>query len=122
MTRERLNSLVVRADTYNYITNSSRLLTVGRYEPPAPAVTWATDRSWNGYAYQGFLCNRTFYTLVRLHEDKIYRCPKSDCRVEFVTLSGLCQTVEGGPCRVMMFRQVRDVMDGLMRGFNALTM
>ena len=55
MTRERLNSLVVRADMYNYITNSSRLLTVGRYEPPAPAVTWATDRSWNGYAYQGFL-------------------------------------------------------------------
>ena len=132
MTREQLNRLVVRADTNNYITNPSRLLTgpMGRYEPPAPAVTWATDRSWNGYAYECFLCNRTFDTLVRLnqhlkspfHEDKIYRCPKSDCRIEFGTLSGLCQHVEGGSCGVRMFRQVRDVMAGFTRGFNALTM
>ena len=71
-------------------------------------MTWATDRLWNGYAYKCFLCNKTFYTLVRLnqhlkrpfHEDKIYRRPKSDCRVEFVTLSGLCQHVVGGSCGV----------------------
>jgi len=132
MTREQLNRLVVRADTNNYITNPNRLLTgpMGRYEPPAPTTKWATDRSWNGYAYECFLCNRTFDTLVRLnqhlkspfHEDRIYRCPKSDCRIEFVTLSGLCQHVEGGSCGVRMFRQVRDVMDSLTRGFNTLTM
>ena len=131
MTREQLNRLVVRADTNNYITNPNRLLTgpMGRYEPPTPTVMWATDRSWNGSAYQCFLCNKTFDKLVHLnqhlqspsHEDKIYRCPKLDCRIEFGTLSGLCQHVEGGFCGVRMFRQVRDVMDGLTRGFNALT-
>jgi hypothetical protein len=131
MTREQLNRLVVRADTNNYITNPNRLLTgpLGHYEPPAPTVTWATERAWNGSAYECFLCSRTFDTLQRLnthlqsprHEEKIYKCPKSDCRTQFVTLSGLCQHVEGGLCGVGMFRQVRDVMEGLTRGFNALT-
>jgi hypothetical protein len=39
-----------------------------------------------------FLCHKTLKTLPRLnqhlqspvHQDKIYRCPKSDCRIEFV--------------------------------------
>ena len=131
MTRAQLNQLVVRADANNYITNSSRLLTgpLGRSEPPATTVTWATERSWNGFAYQCFLCNRTFDNLAWLnqhlqspvHQDKIYRCPKSDCDADFVALSGLCQHVEGGSCGVRMFRQVQDVMDGLTRGFRTLT-
>ena len=132
MTRVQLNRFVVRADTNNYITNPARLLTgpLGRSEPPTPAVMWATELSFNGTAFECFLCQSTFTTLARLnqhlqsprHEDKIYRCPKIDCRTEFVTLSGLCQHVEGGSCGIRMFRQVRDVMDGLSRGFNALTM
>src|SRR5260221_3752390 len=132
MTREGLNRFVVRADTNNYITNPARLLTgpLGRSEPPAPAVTWATELSVNRTAYECFLCRSTITMLARLnqhlqsprHEDKIYRCPKMDCWTEFVTLSGLCQHVEGGSCGIRMFRQVRDVMDGSTRGFNALTM
>ena len=132
LTREELNRIIVRADTNNYITNPARLLTgpLGRSEPPAPTVTWATELSFDGTAYECFLCHSTFTTLARLnqhlqsprHEDKIYRCPKMDCQTEFVTLSGLCQHVEGGSCGIRMFRQVRDVMDGLTRSFNTLTM
>jgi len=131
MTREQLNRLVVRADTNNYITNPSRLLTgpLGWKEPPPSVKTWATERSWNGVEYECFLCNAAFRTLVQLnqhlkspcHDDKIYRCPKEDCRVEFVTLSGLCQHVEGGSCGVRMFRRVRDTMESLTRGLNMLT-
>ncbi|KAI0294628.1 hypothetical protein B0F90DRAFT_1811632 [Multifurca ochricompacta] len=131
MTREQLNKLVVRADKNNYITNPARLLggPPGEYEPPLTSTTWATERSWNGEAYECFLCNSTFKTLERLnqhlqsprHEDKIYRCPKQDCRTEFVTLSGLCQHVEGGSCGVRMFKQVQNVMESLTRGFNAIT-
>ena len=131
ITREQLNRLLV-APTRTTTSNPNRLLTgpMGRYEPPRLAVTWATDQSWNGYGYQCFLCNRTSDALVRLdqhlkrpfHGHKIYRCPKSDCWIGFVTLSGLCQHVEGGSCGVMMFRQARDVMDGLTRGLNALAM
>src|SRR5260221_9401018 len=132
MTREKLNRLVVRADKSNYITNPDRLLTgpLGHFEPPAAKATWATERSWNGEAYECFLCNSEFKTLERLNqhlqsprpEDKIYRCPKPDCRTEFVTLSGLCQHVEGGTCGVRVFKRVRDAMESLTRGFNALSM
>ncbi|KAI0285680.1 hypothetical protein BC826DRAFT_960018 [Russula brevipes] len=134
MTREQLNRIVVRADTNNYITNPARLLTgpLGRFEPPPAPVTWATERSWNedAGAYECFLCNSTFGTLVRLnqhlkslrHEEEIYKCPKSDCQKEFVTLGGLCQHVESGSCGVRMFTQVRNMMDDLTRGFNVLTM
>jgi hypothetical protein len=133
MTRDRLNRLVVRRDTRHYITNPDRLIEGpldGRYEPPAPVETWATELSWNGEEYECFLCGGTFETLARLnkhlqsprHADKIYRCPKPDCRTEFRTLSGLCQHVEGGTCGVRTFRRVRNVMDSLTRGFNALTM
>ena len=108
------------------ITNPTRLLT----GPLVPAVTWATEPSFNGTAFECFLCHSTFTTLTRLnqniqslpHEDKIYRCQKTECPTQFVTLSGLCRQVEGGSCGIRMFRQVRDVMDGLTRGFNALAM
>src|SRR6267154_1959742 len=131
MTREQLNRLVVLADRNNYITNPSRLLTgpLGWSEPPPSTTTWATELSRNGDVYECFLCNATFRTLAQLnqhlssprHEERIYRCPKTDCRTEFVTLSGLCQHVEGGSCGVRMFRGVRDRMESLTRGFNTLT-
>jgi hypothetical protein len=124
MTCEQLNWLVVRADTNNYITGP-----LGWNEAPPSATTWATELSWNGDAYECFLCNATFRTLAQLnqhlgsprHDDKIYRCPKTDCSTEFVTLSELCQHVEGGSCGVMIFRRVRDTMESLTRGFNTLT-
>ena len=132
MTREQLNRFVVPADTNNYITNPSRLITgpLGRNEPPPSVTTWATERSRNGDVYECFLCNGTFMTLAQLnrhlnsprHEDSIYRCPNTNCRTEFVTLSGLYQHVEGGSCGVRMFRRVRVAMESLTRGFNMLDM
>ena len=131
MTREQLNRMVVRADTNNYITNPSRLLTgpLGWNEPPAPSTIWATENAWNGVAFECILCKSTFRTLAYLnqhlksprHAERIYRCPKSDCRIEFSTLSGLCQHVEGGSCGVRMFKQVRDTIDSFTKGFNLLT-
>lgn len=131
MTRKKLNGLVVRADKNNYITNPSRLIggPPGEYEPPMSASAWATELSWNGMEYECFLCHSTFKTLDRLnqhlqsprHDQKIYKCPKPDCGVEFVTLSALCQHVESGSCGVRMFRQVQNAMESLTRGFNAIS-
>ncbi|KAF8261590.1 hypothetical protein EI94DRAFT_1745694 [Lactarius quietus] len=130
MTRAELDRRVVRADRNHYITNPDRLICgPGGCEPPS-TTSWATDRSWNVNAWECFLCHSTFKNLAGLnqhlrsafHNEKIYRCPKSDCRLEFKTLSALCQHVEGGSCGVRVFRQVRDTMDSLTRGFNAITL
>jgi hypothetical protein len=133
MTREQLKRLVVRADTNNYITNASRLITgpLGWNEPPPSATTWPVgDRALAEWGrVRVLLCNATFRSHARLnqclqsprHEDKTYRCPKTDCRTEFATLSGLCQHVEGGSCGVRMFRRVRDTMESLTRSLNMLT-
>jgi hypothetical protein len=131
ITQDKLDRFVTRADTNNYITNPNRLLTgpLGWNEPPAPTTVWATNRSWNGVAFQCFLCNSTYRQLAHLnqhlqspyHQNKIYRCPKPDCGDEFALLSGLCQHVERGSCGVRMFRQVRDTMEVFTRGFNMLT-
>ena len=131
MTRQKLDRIVVRADQNNYITNPARLLggPPGDYEPPMSATAWATERSWNGVDYECFLCHSTFKALDRLnqhlqsprHEQKIYKCPKPDCSVEFVALSALCQHVERGSCGVRMFKKVQDAMESLTRGFNAIS-
>ncbi|KAH9168393.1 hypothetical protein EDB89DRAFT_1992280 [Lactarius sanguifluus] len=130
MTREQLNRLVVRADGNNYITNPARLIggPTGEYEPPMTTSAWATELSWNGMKYECFLCHSTFKSLGRLdqhlqsptHDQKIYKCPKPDCHVEFVALSALCQHVEGGSCGVRVFRQVQNAMESLTRGSNAI--
>jgi hypothetical protein len=129
MTHEELDRRVVRADRNHDITNPDRLICGPEgYEPPT-TTSWATERSFNGKVYECFVCHSTFTTLTGLnqhlqspvHREKIYRCPKEDCRIEFKTLSALCQHVEGGSCGVRVFRQVQDVMDRLTRGFNMLT-
>ena len=129
MTRDDVDRAIVRADRNRIITNPDRLICgPGGYEAPT-TQSWATDRSWNGTGYECFICHFTFRTLAGLnqhlqsavHKQKIYRCPKSDCRIEFKTLSALCQHVEHGSCGVRVFRQVRDVMDDLTRGVNAIT-
>jgi len=126
-----LNHVILGADPDDYITDPERMLSSARrrYETPPPAESWATERSWNGEAYECFLCRATFDTLARLnrhlqsprHDEHTYWCPKPDCHAEFAMLRGLCQHVEGGSCGVRTFRRARDAMDGLTRGFDSLS-
>jgi len=75
----------------------------------------ATERSWNGYAYECYLCSREFAAVNSLnshiqspaHEQDIYRCPKSSCGRTYKVLSGLIQHVESESCGVMRFSQVQ---------------
>lgn len=123
MNRAKVNELVVRYDRNNIITNPSRLIGGPAGTSYAPAVTTykANQRSWNGDAYECYLCNREFSRLEDLnrhlnsprHQEKIYRCPRSDCRKEFTTLSGIMQHVESQSCDAYRFRAVQDVWKGL---------
>ncbi len=109
MTRDQLDRLVVRADRKNYVTQR-----------------WATERMWNGAAYECPLCDDASFerpeqlsqhlqSLRHAHADNMYRCPKPDCASEFATLSALWGHVESGSCGAGSFRRVRKVMDSWTR-------
>ncbi|TFY54250.1 hypothetical protein EVG20_g9784 [Dentipellis fragilis] len=125
LTRQELNRLVVRADRDNLITNPERLIAGpdGARAPPT-TTTWATELSWNGDAYQCFLCNRCFGKLVSLnshlqsprHEEKIYRCPNATCQMQFTTLGSFVQHAENGGCGVRQFKQVKSALDEMIVG------
>ncbi|GJJ05992.1 hypothetical protein Clacol_000179 [Clathrus columnatus] len=129
--RRQLNELVVRQDRNNVITNPSRLIAgSGGVRPSPVSRTWATQRSWNGYAYECFLCNREFRALDSLnrhlqspiHDAKIYRCPNRICSMEYSALSALTQHVENGGCGVNRFKEVKDVMDSLTKNLRAIAL
>ncbi|KAI9569464.1 hypothetical protein HD554DRAFT_2217037 [Boletus coccyginus] len=121
--RTMINRWVRLNDKNNVVTVPSRLLTYGgddcRYI--------ATDRSWNGSAYECVLCHNTFGTLDALnrhlasprHQERTYRCPH--CLATFNTLSGLCQHVESESCGVLRFRAAREGMDNLFRHMGRLS-
>jgi hypothetical protein len=81
----------------------------------ANVETIATERAWNGQAYECYLCTRQFASLHALnnhikspvHEQNLYRCPKLSCRREYKALSGLVQHVESESCGVMRFGMVQ---------------
>lgn len=131
MTRAKLNENVIRLDRNNLVTNPARLIRGPGIYSTTTTTMWATDLSWNGDAYECFLCHKEFDALNHLnqhlaspkHQDKIYRCPNQGrCGVEFTTLSALTQHVERDKCGVQRFRAVQDAMAALSRGLKGLTM
>jgi hypothetical protein len=108
--RAKINDIVQRLDRNNIITRP--LLTMPGY---GDIEMIATERAWNGYNYECYLCPREFQTLRALnnhikspvHEQAIYRCPKASCGRQYKLLSGLIQHVESESCGVMRFNQVQ---------------
>ncbi|CAL1707706.1 unnamed protein product [Somion occarium] len=82
VTRDMVNRVVAKIDRGNVITNPSRLI---GYSPSSSSRTvmdiWATEDSWNGYAYECILCHKEFRSLGALnahlkspaHQDKMYK-------------------------------------------------
>jgi len=125
-TRPHINARVRELDTGNVITRPDRLIT-----GPSPDIKYyATSKSWNGSAYECYLCHREFLTLQALnshlasprHEENMYICPWNTCRTTFSTLSGFCAHVESETCGVKRFKFVQNTMDSLLRGMGRLTM
>ncbi|KAH8108282.1 hypothetical protein DFH11DRAFT_1711213 [Phellopilus nigrolimitatus] len=130
ITRQAVDAFVARMDRQNVITNPARMIgEPGDYGPPAETrclVSHAT--TWNGVAYECFLCRNEFATLRSLdrhlrsprHRERIYRCPGPGCGLECSALSALCQHVERGGCGIKTNRQVQDIMDRLTSGMMAI--
>lgn len=130
MTRAKLNENVIRMDRNNLVTNPARLIGGPSSLSTSTTTMWATERSWNGHAYECFLCHKDFNALTHLnqhlaspkHQNKIYRCPNLErCGVEFTAISSLTQHVERDKCGVQRFKAVKDAMDSLSTGLRLLT-
>lgn len=131
MTRSQVDKYVRQFDTNNIITDPSRLLTGGSSSSSSQEITLiATERSWNGSAYQCVLCYHPFRTLHALnqhlaspkHKDKVYICRGAECGLRFNALSGLVQHVESDKCGVGRLRFVQNTMDSVLGQMGRLTM
>ncbi|EPS99952.1 hypothetical protein FOMPIDRAFT_1123410 [Fomitopsis schrenkii] len=132
VTRRAINCAAVKHDTEHVITIPARMLMYVEDNANTSVVaTLATERSWNGSAYECFLCHREFKKLVGLndhlrspvHEERMYRCPLgyAGCAAEFKALSALCQHVESEKCGIRRFNiQMQDYLGDLTNNMKKL--
>jgi len=128
LNRAKINTQIRQLDRRNVITTP--LLTMGdSYED---TETTATERAWNGDAYECYFCPREFGSLTALnqhlrspaHERDNYHCPKAGCNRTYKLLSGLVQHVESESCGLMTFGQtqqeaqagIRSMVGRMIRG------
>lgn len=84
----------------------------------------ATDRCWNGYGYECYLCHKVYNSLRDLnshvnsgpHRQKIYHCPNRGCSKEFVSLAALFNHLESESCGFISFEKVQKSVTGILGG------
>ncbi|KAI9163389.1 hypothetical protein HJFPF1_04999 [Paramyrothecium foliicola] len=90
----------------------------------------ATDKSWNGFAFECYLCRRRFGHLSRLnchlgsqaHRQALYHCPHSTCRMEFKSLGGLLMHLESETCGYTRFENVQTALESFTGLTNRITL
>lgn len=96
------------------------------HPPPSLTTNVATEASFNGSAYDCFLCHRQFKFLSGLnghlnspaHDDDEFRCPK--CKTEFKLISGLVQHLESRCCGLTDTTQIETHFNDLTEQFSRL--
>ncbi|KAI1654374.1 hypothetical protein F4813DRAFT_392880 [Daldinia decipiens] len=83
----------------------------------------ATYESWNGYAFECYLCHRKFSSLNSLnqhlssptHQQNLYHCPsRLFCGREFVSLAALMNHLESESCGYTRFENVQRASQNIM--------
>ncbi|KAJ7177404.1 hypothetical protein C8R43DRAFT_1193400 [Mycena crocata] len=111
--RQTVNRIVRQYDTNNVITNTARLLTGGDNQ----VNYMASAASWNGSAYECYLCHGGYRSLAALN----HHLASPTRHQSFTTLSALCQHIESERCGVFKFKAVQNAMNDLMGGMRRLT-
>ena len=96
----------------------------GPAHPPTINTFIATEASFNGSAYECYICRKSFRTLSGLnghlnspaHDDDEFRCPK--CKAEFKLVSGFIQHLESNSCNLMKTTQINKYFDDLTGQFS----
>ena len=97
------------------------------WQPEEQCEYRATQRAFNGYSWECYLCHKTYRTVASLnqhlnsptHQSKAYHCiNQARCGKQFVSLAALFNHLESESCGAMRFHQVaqahKQLTDALM--------
>jgi len=113
ITRQQVTATVHSLGLVPTISIAGRLH--GGPSPESTVVTYAaSETDFNGSAYECYLCDRTFDSLMSLnahlnspaHDANEFKCPT--CKNEFKLISGLIQHIETEARCVAKFQEVAD--------------
>jgi len=112
--------------TMDIVPNITIKRITGSVPPPTVRTYIATAASFNGSAYECYLCRKTFRTLPGLnghlnsaaHDDDEFRCPK--CKTEFKLISGFVQHLETGSCGLAAASQINNYFNDITAQFSRL--
>lgn len=120
LNREKLLALVRKRDPHGVITNKQ----IGWHDEQN--ITYeANHLSYNGGAWECYICHREFTTLNGLnmhlnsprHKGKIYHCPNErGCAKQFVSLAGFFNHLESETCSFMRFDKVQTHVSTILSG------
>ncbi|PHH85428.1 hypothetical protein CDD83_424 [Cordyceps sp. RAO-2017] len=90
----------------------------------------ANDRSFNGDAFECYLCHREFRSLGGLnqhlnsptHQQALYHCPNRACRKDFKSLAGIINHLESESCGITRFDKIQAQVGDFIRGGRMLTL
>jgi stress-induced morphogen len=113
LNRETIHKMIHARDPNRFVTKN-QLEWHGEFQ--------VTDNSWNGSAYECYLCHRAFSSLAELnrhvnsgpHRQKIYHCPNRGCAKEFVRLASLFNHLESESCGFIRFEGVQKQVAGFL--------
>lgn len=119
LTRDDIYRIVRRKDPNGII--SKKLI---GWEGESGAQYEASDRAWNGHAWECYFCHRGFRTLNSLnqhlnspaHRQALYHCLNRNCGTDFKTLAAIINHLESESCGAMRFetvqRRIGDIVSG----------
>ncbi|KAI5459426.1 hypothetical protein BGZ63DRAFT_491712 [Mariannaea sp. PMI_226] len=81
-------------------------------------------KSWNGWAYECYICGRTYKELQSLnqhvnspvHQQALYHCPQRGCAKDFKTLASLVNHLQSESCGCIPFHEVQRGISDFIRG------
>ncbi|KAM4061858.1 putative zinc finger protein [Hirsutella rhossiliensis] len=89
----------------------------------------ASNRAWNGTAYECYLCHRAFRLLAGLnqhlnsprHQQALYHCPNYMCAMDFRSLAAVINHLESEACGCTRFETVQRKIGDMVSGNRLIT-
>jgi transcription elongation factor Elf1 len=135
VTRQIMDRYIAERDRSGIITDPRRMLEGAggeqRYPYTSEPTYSATERAWNGSAFECYFCHRTWPLLrslnshlgsgVHTQTQGLYHCPPQGCQATFSRFSALVQHIEHGGCGIRRFQYVERAIQGITSGMRSIT-